>query len=190
MSQHEYYQLWFSEGNPDPFLASLVDLQGVDEYFVYRGAYVEEWPLNITFVGKGRNPTDYLVSAPVSWTIVSKRVQQAFADCKIEGVQFLPVSVQHESGIRLPGYSLLNVLNIIPALDYKRTRWLTPDKENVEHVELNIVQVALRGSAICGYDIFRIREDVVSIFVSQRVVECLEAVDAMSGFRFDPITVT
>lgn len=186
----EYYRLWFSEDILDPIILYRKDLRGINEYLVFDGLWVEDWPQNVTLGAEGKNPKDYLTGAGNNWIIVSRRVQQVFAKFNIQGVQFLPVSVEHQSGIQLPGYALLKVLKIISALDVENTVWLRPEREQVNYPNLNIVKVALSRSAIQGLDIFRLKEEVVGVYVSKHLVECLTEVNATSGFRFDPVLVS
>ncbi|WP_366946575.1 DUF1629 domain-containing protein [Roseiflexus sp.] len=134
-----------------------------------------------------------LFSAVHGWMLVSERVRQALERCGVEGVQFLPVRVMHKAtGAEIGSYSALNVVRVVEALDWERTRWLTADRKVVDdHPILAIVRVALRREAVSGVDIFRLRvkHDVGEIFISPRVKQCLERAGATSGFRFIPVPV-
>lgn len=189
MSQSEYYKVWFSEEDPEGLIAYQQALGDVDEYALSKGMWIEDWPLNVTLYVKGKHPQDYLFSAVNNWMLVSKRVQQVFEACDIQGVQFLPVRIVHKSGVEIPGYAALNVLNVIPALDREHTVWLTPDRDEVEYPALNIVKVALNRSAIGGADIFRLQERPIQVIISRRLKECLERAGTTTGFRFIPVPV-
>lgn len=55
MSQQEFYELWFSDDDPDPLYTYPHELQGVNEYFVFDGARIQDWPAKVTLTAKGKN---------------------------------------------------------------------------------------------------------------------------------------
>lgn len=188
-----YYKLWMDESDPHAMISREEDLGGIDRWIIYKGIWIEQWPLEVTFYVEGEHPEDYLFSALHGWILVSERVRQALARCSVEGVQFLLVRVVHRAtGADIAPYYALNVVRLVEALDWERTRWLHPDRKFVDdHPILDIVQVALRRDAVRGTDIFRLRvkRDVGEVFVSPRVKQCLERAGATSGFRFLPAPV-
>lgn len=189
MSQHNYYKVWFSEEEPEGLIAYEQDLKGMNEYTLSKGVRINDWPSNVTLHVEGKHPEDRLFSAVNDWIIVSKRVQQVFEAYDIQGVQFLPVRIVHKSGVEIPGYAVLNVLNVIPALDREHTVWVTPEKDKAEYPQLNILKVALSKSAIGDANIFRLQveEPTTRVFISRRLKACLEQASATSGFRFIPV---
>lgn len=189
MSQHDYYKVWFSEADQEGLIAYGHDLRGVNRYIVFDGTWIENWPPNVTLYVEGKHPEDYLFSTLNGWIPLSKRVQQVFEACDIQGVQFLPIRIVHKSGVEIPGYAVLNVLNVIPALDHEHTVWLTSEKDQVEYPQLNILKVALNRDAIGGIDIFRLQESRTEMFISRRLKECLERAGATAGFKFIPVAV-
>jgi len=185
MKETNYYKLWFSESDPLAARCKQADLKGVSEYFVYQPKPVADWPEGITFYSVGEHIEDYLFPIMVDWILVSERVRLALEGMGVQGVQFLPVRVvRQERDIEIPDYYVLHVWNQISALDEKHTVYLEPRHE--KHPELSIVKVALRREAVGGLDIFRIKEDPVSVYVSKRVKERLEEIGA-TGFKWIPV---
>lgn len=41
----DYYELWFSEDVPKPIILSRKDIQCINEYSVFDGQWVEDWPV-------------------------------------------------------------------------------------------------------------------------------------------------
>jgi|YNPBryBLVA2012_1023415.scaffolds.fasta_scaffold10690_4 hypothetical protein len=188
-----YYKLWMDDSDPHAMISQEEDLKGIDRWIIYQGIWIKQWPPGVTFYVEGEHPKDYLFSALHGWMLVSERVRQALERCGVAGVQFLPVRVMHKAtGAEIGSYSALNVVRVVEALDWERTRWLTSDRKVVDdHPILAIVRVALRREAVSGVDIFRLRlkQDVGEIFISPRVKQCLERAGATSGFRFMPVPV-
>lgn len=139
----QYYNLSFSEVRGG-LIVYQDDLKGVKKDLLTEGALIMDWPSDATLYVKGKNPTDYLFYPLSPWFTISKRAQNELEEANIEGIQFLPIHVVHESGIEIPGYAIINVLMVVSALDYEHTVWMTPDRERVTYPQLNILEEALQ----------------------------------------------
>jgi len=184
-----YYEVWFDDTDPRSMFSQEEDLRGIDRWIIYKGARISDWPEEVTFYVRGERAEDYLFSALPGWVLVSERVREAFEDCEIKGVQFLPVNVRHkENGSSVGTYWILNVVDVIEALDWERTRWLHPERKfDDEHPILDVVSIALDLDAVRGADIFRlkVKSDVTTgVYISERLKTCLDAANATSGFKF------
>lgn len=188
-----YYEVGVDESDPLAIICVEKDDQGVDVYQFNKGKWIEDWPEDVTFYVEGSHPEDYLVGG-LQWKIVSERVRQVVKEwCDADEVQFLPVKVLHKETmeeIRL--YWALNVVKVIEALDWERTRWLHPEKkEEDEHPILDIVKPALRWEFLEGVDLFRlkVKDDIGSLFISPRLEQYLERAGATRGIKFFPVPV-
>jgi len=178
---HYYYELWFAETGGA--ICRPADLKGVSEYFIFRPEPVEEWPEGVTFYTEGEPLEDYLYPIGVWWVIVSERVKQALEELGAsEGVQFLPIRViRKETGEDVPGYYVMHVWRHIAALDEEHAKFIEPRDE--KYPQLSIAVVALRREALQDMDIFQLKEDPGSIYISRRVKKRLEEMEA-TGFKW------
>jgi hypothetical protein len=189
-----YYKIWVDESDPLAMVCIERDDKGFNEHRFNEGKWIEDWPQGVTFYVEGEHPEDYLLGGPF-WMVVSERVRQVceeFEECKVKGVQFLPVRVVHkESGEEIGPYWAVNVVQVVEALDWERTRWLYPEKKD-QHKDpiFNIVKEAFHWEPLKGVDIFHlsIKGRVgTSVYISQRLKWCLEQARATKGFKFIPI---
>lgn len=187
MASKYYYNLFFKEVR-DGLIAYRDDFKGINRDVFLEGMFISNWPSNATLFVHGKNPTDYLFYPLASWFTVSSKVKEALEAERIGGIQFLPVRVEHRSGITIPGYSILHVLTVIPALDYEHTEWMTTDREHVQYPQLNILKEALQKDKIEKFDIFRLFELKTQIYVSETFKNCLEQHNASLGFSFMPVS--
>lgn len=185
MSSNIVYQVTFEEVEK-ALIAMKYDFQGFDDYALSEGEPINGWPINGEITVKGKNPTDYLFCPLKPWLLVSKKVRTILEEQSIQGVQFLPVNVIHKSGIEIPGYSIINILQMVEGLDYENSTWVTSEKWNVEYPQLNLWKIALRHEVVQNLDIFRIVESKTQIFISTRLKECLQK-SGVLGFKFLPI---
>lgn len=186
MGETIYYQLFFQEVK-EALIAERYDLKGLNEDALMKGQRIDNWPIDVIIVVQGKNPTDNLFCALKPWHVVSKKVADVLIAENIQGVQLLPVRVFHLSGIEIPGYSILNVLNIIDCLHYEKTSWVTSQKWNVQYPSLNVWKEALKEEMVRGKDIFRIAEMKVEVYVSEFLKTQLQKRQAVIGFNFFPV---
>jgi len=83
---------------------------GFNEYRLYNGELIQDWPENIKFEFEGEPLADFLTGG-LHWRLVSENVRQIFIREEIPGVQFLPVQVVHvTSGRTIGPYWALNIM--------------------------------------------------------------------------------
>ncbi len=186
-----YFEVWFDDSDPLAVFSQEEDLRGVDRWLVYKGTRIESWPEGVTFFVQGEHVEDYLFSTLHGWLLISERARGALEECAATEVQFLPVRVIHKKKqVEIGPYWLLNVLRLIEALDWNRTRWLHPERKHEdEHPVLDIVKVALNLSVLKGVNIFRlkVKDTTRGVYISQELKECLEHA-GVSGFKFIPVS--
>lgn len=187
MKKKQFYELSFQEVE-DGLVAHRDDLQEAEKDSLLQGILLSDWPSGTLFV-EGKHPTDYLFYPLRAWHTVSKRVKTALESSAIRNIQFLPIRVEHRSGIVIPGYCIMNILSVVPALSYAHTEWVTPERENVPYPQLNIWKVALQKDKVQGLDVFRLAETKAQVFVSEDFKHSLERNNFVVGIKFIPVAV-
>jgi len=137
------------------------DTKGFNEFRLYNGQRIDDWPEGIVFYYKGEVAEDYWL-AGLQWNLVSDRVRQVITKFKVQGVQFLPLAViNYHTNIKHEKYWALNVYQEIESLKWKHIR---------------------------GLDIFRSRnkngQGLATIYISSRLKQYLKEGKALSGFGF------
>lgn len=186
MRESIYYQLFFQEIE-EAIIAQRYDFKGFGDDQLSEGQRIENWPIDATIIVKGKNPPDNLFCPMKPWFVVSKKVTNVLIEKNTKGIQLLPVRILHLSGIEIPGYSILNVLEMVKGLHYEKTTWLTPNKWNVEYPQLDIVKEALIEEVVREKDIFRIIEQKTTVYISKILKGLLEKRGADIGFKFLPV---
>jgi hypothetical protein len=181
-----FYQVTFMEVK-EALIAIKYNFQGFDDDVLSEGQPIHNWPLNSEIMVKGQNPTESLFCPLKPWLLVSRKVRTTLEEYAFQGIQFLPIRVLHQSGIEIPGYSIINILEMVEGLDYENSTWLTSEKWNVEYPQLDILEIAIRKEAVINKDIFRIKEMKTQIFVSNHLKRCLKKNGAITGFKFLPV---
>jgi hypothetical protein len=183
MKPNDFYNLTFKEV-PRAVIGVRDNLTDFDPELLIIGQSISDWPSDATLIVEGYELTDYLFYPLSSWITVSEKVQLALRRSNLQGVQFLPLRVEHVSGAILPGYSILNVLDVCSALDVDHTEWMTPEREKSLYPELNIWKIALDSQKLRGKHIFRLAEVRSEVFVSNVFVNSIKIGNATKGFNF------
>jgi hypothetical protein len=183
MKEKKYYNLTFKEVK-EAMIAYDHNLFDLDMNIFYSGEPITNWSDNVTIYVEGKKSIDYIFYPMSPMLPVSKKVQQTLISANIEGIQFLPIRVENKNGCEILDYAILHVVDIIPALDYVHTVWVTDEKEKAQYPEMNIWEEALQLNSIIGKDIFRLAEMKTEIYVSQNFVNCLKKNNATLGFEF------
>lgn len=183
MKPNNFYNIFFKEV-PRAVIGVRDNLTDFDPELLVSGRSLSDWPSDATLIVEGYELTDYLFYPLSPWITVSEKVQLAIRRSNLQGVQFLPLRVEHVSGASLPGYSVLNVLEVRSALDVGHTEWLTPEREKSQYPELNIWKIALDSQKLRGTHIFRLAEVRTEVFVSEVFVQSLRTEKATKGFNF------
>jgi hypothetical protein len=120
--------------------------------------------------------------------VFSEQVRQAFEQCSVEGVQFLPVRVVNsETREEIGPYWVSNVLRLVEALDWDQTRWFHPESiHEDEHPVLDIIKEALRAEPLMGIEVFRlkIKGDTGQVYISSCLKRCLVHVLTHADHQF------
>ncbi len=165
------------------------DLKGFNEHRFWEAKEIHDFPDGVTFYVTGEKEQDYIV-VRTGWCVVSDKVKKVFEECKVKGVQFLPVHIIHHKTHKEYGPCWAwNVYQEVDGLDWEHTQWLSKKPEKEEYPSLSIVMEALRLDVVKDLDIFRLHikgTGDVTVYISPRVKECLEKAGATSGFELIP----
>jgi hypothetical protein len=162
------------------------ELWGTDMYDVTRGNYIDNWDERVTFnftTDNGYEITDYICN-DFGWPIVSNKFKMALESVGISGIQYLPlIIVNKDTGITLERYYVANIYNLVEAVDMKKSEYfeLIPGK-------YCFVSFAVKEDKIKNFDIFRLKENDVNIFVSEKFQKVIKS-NKLTGFDFTKITV-
>src|SRR5579884_2600617 len=111
----------------NPLVVSLADLKGVSEWDLRTGRLIERWDETSWF--RSRSPdndgdADDVLQDHIGFLpIYSARLRAALRDVGITGIQYLPVQVFRSDGVRVEGYAIGNILDVMPALDLAKSRY-------------------------------------------------------------------
>lgn len=156
----------------------------IDEYSVSCGTICNEWDgMEFKYNSdKGEVFSDYLANI-FRWLIVSKRFRKLIQEIVMDkAIQYLPTKIIDViSKNETTEYEIANLLDIVDGLDLKHSKYdvFELDDEKIISVE----KYALKKEKIDGHNIFRLKNDTVPVFVSEKVKNIIED-NALTGFAF------
>lgn len=143
------------------------ELYGIDVHSVERGILIGNWNEKISFYSdevEGSIFTDYVCNDLV-WFIISEKFKIALEEIKVEGLQYLPVSIVNKrNGVRLGNYYVINICNLIDAIDIEESECF-----EIGNGLYSFITYAIRKEKANGLDIFRTKQDNIPIFISERI---------------------
>ena len=192
-----WYQLIEDLGvQQQPFVTDTDDLCGFDEWDFRAGKQILNWPESVRIGNSDPEtdgPPDDALRNHLGLPIFSKHLQESLQLFGVLGIQYLPVSVFRSDGSLLMGYSIANILNLIPALDteqsdydvYRQDYFLPQRRGQISSVR----KAVLIGTKIEDGDIVRLEEFPVAEFVSEKFVQAYRACKC-TGYSFHEVEVS
>jgi hypothetical protein len=141
-----------------------------DRYDVEKGIVFDTWNADIEVIydnSKGAIITDYLANDLV-WFIVTDKLKNIIESMNNSNIQYLPVKVRGKHGAEELNTYLINICNIVDALDLDNSKYSVHEIDEKEKM-ISIQKYVIKGDGVEGYDIFRLKDDYVSIFISERL---------------------
>jgi hypothetical protein len=172
-----YNALCCTNTHPNPYVADRFDFLGRTPSLLTRGKRVAKWDARAKLwtdnADDDGTPDDVLQHCMVAVPVFSQPLRQALEDGGISGIQYLDVRVVRPDGTPITGYSVANIMNLLPALDVEKsmlTRFDDPDPACPKRSGQisSILKPVLKGDIVDGYDIFRLAEFSLRYYVSQR----------------------
>jgi hypothetical protein len=186
----KYYKLIYDYENDGDFIGSLAkETFGVDQYDVTKGELVKEWNENISFIynpDEGDVYSDYL-SNNYRWFIVSEKFQQEMEGVVQNSIQYLPIKIiNSKNNEEELNYKVANVITVIDALDLDNSVYdiFELDDEKIFSIE----KYGLKKDIVDGYNIFKLKDDTIPIFVSEKFKNTIDN-SKMTGFEFLEVKV-
>ena len=185
----KYYKLMYDYEKGERYIdCNDADLQEIDRYIVSGGILINEWKQIIfEYDGSKEIMTDYVFNA-YRWPIVSKKFCSLVSGLvPSDKIQNLPVTLFDVSEkCKDESYSVLNVLDVIDAIDLEHSDY---DVLKLGDKKINFVKkYALKKKAIEGHDIFRLKNDTIPLFISERVKNAIEE-NQLLGFDYLEVKV-
>lgn len=174
-----------------PLVAETYDLLGIEDWELRRAQRIENWNNEAWLQARNRrndgDPDDVLQSA-LDLPIYSSRLQEALSLAGVTGIQYLPVRVLRPSGEPIAGYAIANILNVVPALNARSSivQYYGNDRPHRKGDVRSIRQVVLIAKNLVGYDVIRLAEYNVRIYVSERFKRAFEDAGC-TGYSFHEV---
>ncbi len=181
MYDHEHDKGWISckEGNSN----------SINQYIVCKGETIAQWPEKVMLEYDSKEDnifTDYLHNVN-GWLIVSKQFRTLMRTLIEEEVQYLPVEVKdvvtEES---VTDYKVANIIDVLEALDLEHSDYSYITAKDIKL--LSVRKYGLKAEVIKGHHIFKLKESIMPIFVSEVFKKEIEA-NRLSGFSFLEVKV-
>lgn len=182
-----YYKLMYDyENSKGRIFGKILTLNELNRYDFEKGEILpikeNELKLELDVTDDNGNiETDYF-SNDLILLIVSEKTKNVFEKIQKEGIQFIAIDVIKKDKIKLKNkYYLVNILNIEDVLDLNNSKYDKFDLDNGEKF-ISIERHALFENKIQN-NIFRLKNDTHSIFVSQILKKMIEK-EKLTGFDF------
>jgi len=186
----KYYKLVYDYEHDDRYINCIGgNIGGMNEYIVSSGTYMTDWEIfKLKYdSAEGDIMSDYAANV-YGWLMISNTLCELLLKSDIKAnLQFLPVElVDVSSGNINDSYKVVNILDVIDAIDLKHSKYdvFKLDSEKIIMVE----KFALKEEVVKDYDIFRLKNDTIPIFVSEKIKRLIKK-NKLSGFVFREVPV-
>lgn len=186
----KYYMLIYDYEHDDSYInCTNGDIGDMDEYIVSGGIYIKDWEIfKFEYDStEGDIMSDYVANI-YGWLLVSNTFHELLLKSPLRAnLQFLPVEIVDViSGSTNATYKVVNILDIIDAIDLEHSKYdvFKLDGKNIITVE----KYALKENMVKNYDIFRLKNDTIPIFVSEKIKKIIEK-NKLKGFVFQEVLV-
>jgi hypothetical protein len=179
----------------DPLVLTDADLKGTEEWGLVTGQPAEHWDEATWFrpaePENDGDPDDVLQNHMVRLQIYSARLRKALEQAGITGIQYLPARVSHFDGSPISGFAIANIVDVVAALDLERSDYsrFGPERPDRMGEIVGLRMPVLRGAALEGHDVIRLKEYPLYVCVSQRFKDAFEA-GGFTGYSFRPLELT
>lgn len=184
-----YFKLIYDYENDDNYVnCNIGNIGDIDEYITINGKKINEWK-KIAFEynsSEGYILTDFIANL-YRWLIVSKKFVNVSNNLIKEQVQYLPVKIIDKiANIENNSYFVANIVTILDALDMKKSKYdiFEVDTNKIISVE----KYVLIEDKIVNKHIFRLKNDLIPIFVSEKIKQIIED-NKLLGFAFLEVDV-
>lgn len=172
----KFFKLLYDYGNDSEAIGCISrEMYGIDQYDVEKGTFVDRWDSRIVLQydpKDGDKETDYLAN-DLGWLIVSRRLRNLFEKEKVQGLQYLDIFIQNKNSQEyLDGYSVVNICNLVDALDLEHSQYDIFEVDKDEKF-ISVEKYALKKDMLQGQDLFKLKDDTIPKFISERLVKVM-----------------
>ena len=186
----KYYILSYDYENDDEYIIITADNTAEKyNYDMLKGEKIENWDENVMFEysnDDGHIFTDYLASNN-RWLVVSEKFRSLMGRIESDSIQYLDIKIRNSETNKINDtYKVANVITILDALDLENSKYdlFELDYEKV----LSVEKYALRKNMIGNKNIFKLKDDTIPIFVSEKFKNIVEE-NSLIGFQFLEVKV-
>lgn len=168
----KYYKLLYDYEKDEDAVFLEIDESSlpIDRYDVEKGVKIEHWSGSIKVSlgpSSGQRMTDYIAN-DLTWFIVSEKLKKILENTYQDMLQLLPLKVSCDYCSIEQTVYLANPFDVVDALDLDHSKYSVYALDENETM-ISIQKYALKSSAVFGHDIFRIKNDGLSIFISDKL---------------------
>lgn len=180
----------------NPFVSDSGDLRGFEYWDFAKGKDIEPWDdttwIKASAPENDGDPDDVLQNH-LGLEIYSLRLRDTLINSGITAIQYLPIRVLRPDDRLLSGFAIANILNVVSALDpaksiverYPEDYFLPDRRGNIRSLR----KVSLKQENLDRYDIVRLKEYEVNIYVSERFKNAFEF-GGFTGYSFHEVDVS
>lgn len=184
-----YYKLIYDYEKDDNYVnCDIANIGDMNKYIAISGKKIEWWN-DVVFEYnsvEGNVLTDYLANL-YRWFVVSDNFRQLTKKIIENQVQYLPVKViDRVTKSEIDSYFVANIVTVIDALDLENSKYDVFELDNEKII--SVEKYALKSSEIVDKHIFRLKDDIIPIFVSETLKKVIEDNDFI-GFEFLEVDV-
>ena len=172
----KYYELIYDyENDSDAVVCDISEQNELDMNQFELGFVIDDWNEEFSLYynpSEGDYFTDYLGNS-LGLFVISSRLKEILELVQPGGIQYLPIVVKSVVGNReRRDYVIANIINVIEALDFENSiynEWVVDDTHKILAFELH----ALKRNAIEHSNVFRLKEDILPIFLSEKTMQLI-----------------
>lgn len=184
-----YYKLIYDYEQDDNYAnCDVADIGNMNEYITIGGKEIEQWG-EVVFEydsTEGDVLTDYLSNLH-RWFVVSENFCKQTQETIESQVQYLPIKViDRFNGAQVDSYFVANIVTVIDALDLDNSKYDIFELDDEKSI--SVEKYALKSSEIVNKHIFRLKDDMIPIFVSETLKKIIEN-NEFTGFKFLEVDV-
>lgn len=181
----------------DPLVTDSDNLEalGFDEWDFREGHRIDNWFTSL-FV-KAQEPEndgdpDDVLQTHLGIPIYSGRLRVALEQANINGIQYLPIKVLRPNGEQIKGFSIANILHLVPALDLDKSDYdVYPDDYFLPErrgLVSGVRKGVLKANELENHDIIRLKKYEVRIYISEKFKDVFEK-NSFTGYSFHEVKV-
>jgi len=175
---------------------SNIDEYGFSKWDFVNGELINNWNDNIIFQSKKKKndgtPDDVLQNH-LGLPIYSEKLKNALIVNRIDGIQFLKITILLSDNSQIDGFSIANFTNFIEALDHDRSKYTRFSDDfpnpNVRGKISGITKFILLQRKIIHFDIFRLKDFELRYFVSEKFKKIFDE-NNFTGYSFEEVELS